>query len=354
LQITDLNYTPETVVDTTELSLAEWREFRRQGLGGSDAAAALGASPFMTARDLYYDKLNIAAAEDNEANWVALEVGRLLEDLVARIFHVKTGYRIYQIKKMFRHPLFPFMLANIDYFVELPDGETVILEIKTTNYNAKDKWWDGARETVPLNYEIQGRHYMAVMNMNRVYYCCLYGNNEDEAIIRRIDRDLAYESELIALEQWFWDEHVLARTPPDYTEDGGLVLESVNRHFGAGNQSAPETYLDRGFAENIGLYISLQQEKNILDRQAKEIESRMKRIRGVITDRMGISVSASCADGDTYWSVLNTPVLRPVIDKDNLARLRERLPEVYEEYATVSVSRRFSVKMKPAEQEAAA
>ena len=41
---------------------------------------------------------------------------------------------------------------------------------------------------------------MAVMNIDRVYFCCLYGNSEDEAIIRRIDRDMAYEEELIALD----------------------------------------------------------------------------------------------------------------------------------------------------------
>lgn len=48
-----------------------------------------------------------------------------------------------------------------------------------------------------MYYEAQGWHYMAVMNLNRVYYCCLYENNEDEVIIRRIDRDMDYELALI-------------------------------------------------------------------------------------------------------------------------------------------------------------
>ena len=53
---------------------------------------------------------------------------------VAKIFERKTGYRVYQIKKMFQHPQYPWMLADVDYFVVLPDGTTAILEIKTTNY----------------------------------------------------------------------------------------------------------------------------------------------------------------------------------------------------------------------------
>lgn len=60
------------------------------------------------------------------------KIGHLLEDLVAEIFHVKTGYKIYKIKKMFQHPVYTFMLADVDFFVTLPNGETAVLEIKTS------------------------------------------------------------------------------------------------------------------------------------------------------------------------------------------------------------------------------
>ena len=123
---------PEVLVDTAGLSEAEWLAWRRKGIGGSDAAAILGISPWRTARDLYDDKLGIASAQDDTGNWVALEMGHLLEDLVARIFSQKTGYPIFQIKKMFRSPRHPCMLADVDYFVTLPDGSTAILEIKPT------------------------------------------------------------------------------------------------------------------------------------------------------------------------------------------------------------------------------
>lgn len=129
---------PQILVETAGLSEEEWLAYRRKGIGGSDVAALLGISPWRTARDLYFDKLNIVAVEDNEDNWVALEMGHLLEPLVAKIFQHRTGYKVYQIKKMFQHPQYSWMLADVDYFVELPDGSTAILEIKTTNYNARD------------------------------------------------------------------------------------------------------------------------------------------------------------------------------------------------------------------------
>lgn len=154
---------PQILVETAGLSEEEWLAYRRKGIGGSDVAALLGISPWRTARDLYFDKLNIVAVEDNEDNWVALEMGHLLEPLVAKIFQHRTGYKIYQIKKMFQHPQYSWMLADVDYFVELPDGSTAILEIKTTNYNARDNWWLNGEETVPVYYEAQGRHYLRKM-----------------------------------------------------------------------------------------------------------------------------------------------------------------------------------------------
>ena len=47
-----VGYQPNVLADTTTLSRPEWLEYRRRGLGGSDAAAVLGISPFRTARDL--------------------------------------------------------------------------------------------------------------------------------------------------------------------------------------------------------------------------------------------------------------------------------------------------------------
>jgi putative phage-type endonuclease len=337
-------YRPLVLVDTANLPEKEWLEYRRQGIGGSDAAAVLGISPFRTARDLYYDKLNIVSPEDDMANWVAKKMGHLLEDLVAEIFCVKTGFRIYQAKKMFMHPEYRFMLADIDFFIELPDGTTAILEIKTTNYNAKDKWWYRGEEIVPAYYESQGRHYMCVMNVDQVYFCCLYGNNEDEVIIRHISRDLMYESELIALEENFWMNHVLAQVPPPYTEDGDLIEESLRRHLGAADEEAPAVVLNMGLTANLMRYLELQKEKQITDAQAKELDSRMKRLRAFILEEMGRSCTAVCESGGTNYTVTYNPVRKSEIRKEDLARLRLQLPEVYEQFVTVSESRRFYVK----------
>lgn len=50
---------PEVIVSTEGLANQDWLNYRRSGIGGSDAAAIMGASPFVTARDLFYDKKNL-------------------------------------------------------------------------------------------------------------------------------------------------------------------------------------------------------------------------------------------------------------------------------------------------------
>ncbi|MGN0494307.1 MAG: YqaJ viral recombinase family protein [Acutalibacteraceae bacterium] len=338
------DYKPGVLTETSKLSREEWLKWRRKGIGGSDAAAVLGVSPYATARDLYYDKVNIVSSSDEDSGWVQKEIGHLLEDLVAQIFSRKTGYEVFKEKKMFFHPIYPYMLADLDYLIKLPGDKTAILEIKTTNYNAKDNWWLDGKETVPVNYEIQGRHYMAVTNIDCVYYCCLYGNSEDEVIIRHIDRDFIYEEELIALEGEFWNSNVTARVPPPYLEDGDLVLESVNRHIGAPNSDAPKVKLNAKTESQVIRFLELQAEKRKLESEKKKIESEMKRLQGCILTEMGKSRNALCTlNGEPYRIEYNS-VYKPTVGKDSLFRLKEQYPEVYESFVTVAESRRFYVK----------
>lgn len=111
-------YAPQILVGTEGLPREQWLEYRRKGIGGSDAAAVLGISPFRTGRDLYYDKLNIVTADDAE-NWVQLEVGTLLEPLVAKIFAHKTGYKIYRRPFMFRHPQYYCLIVDVPHFEKI-------------------------------------------------------------------------------------------------------------------------------------------------------------------------------------------------------------------------------------------
>ena len=338
-------HSPLVLVDTEDLTREEWLDWRRRGIGGSDVSAIIGLSPFRTARDIYYDKLGIAAVEEDEGNWVAMEMGHLLEDLVAKIFERKTGLKIYQIKKMFRHPLYPFMLADVDYFITMPDGTKAILEIKTTNYNAKDHWWKDGRETVPAYYEPQGRHYMAVMDIDCVFFCCLYGNTEDETIIREIHRDIAYEEEMIFLEQEFWDRHVQKQVPPPYLEDGDVILASARQYCGRAEKEADAIVLNGAMPSTLMRYMELQEQKKQSDKYSKKLEADIQRLKAILAAEMGTSCKAVCDMGGSRYTLTYNPVRKMIVDKDNLMRLKLQYPEIYEQFVTVSEFRTFHVKV---------
>lgn len=213
-----------------------------------------------------------------------------------------------------------------------------------SSHNATENWWSNGKEIVPVYYEAQGRHYMAVMNLNHVFYCCLYGNSEQETIIRHIERDLDYENELIAIESDFWIEYVQKRIPPRYVEDGELVLESVKNHFGSADPNAPAIKLSLSGASVAAKYLELQAEKSALNTEIKKIENEMKRLQGQIVDEMGKCCSAEYSRDGTEYTITYNPVVKPVINKENLFRLQMQYPDIYEQFVTISESRRFYVK----------
>lgn len=339
-----LPYKPIVITSTEGLPREEWLAFRKTGIGGSEVAAVFGISPFGTSRDVYYDKLNIVSAFDDEANKYQKKIGTLLEDVVAEMFSEVTGYPVFKIQKMFRSREHYFMLADVDFFVLLPDGNFAILECKTTSPDATEKWWNGSVPAIPLNYQFQGRQYMSVMHIGKVFYACLHGNSESYLIIRELDRDLEIESEMIMIEQHFWENHVLVQVPPPYIEEGDLIIESVRRHFGFADTTAPPILLDTGTAGYVQRYLDLQNQKTTAEFTAKQIESELQRMKGLIIAEMGISCMATCSLEGAPYQVTYNPVRKPMVSKENLVRLQAQHPDIYDEYVTVSESRRFYVK----------
>lgn len=347
-----LDYQPQVLVNTSSLSREEWLEYRRRGIGGSDVAAVFGLSPYLTARDLYYDKIGVATPIDDEGNWVQLEVGKLLEELVAKIFSLKIGRPVYKIQEMFYHPQYPFMLADVDFFVDMPNNQTAILETKTTHYNNRSQWWDGESGIVPKHYELQVRHYMSVLNLNLAFTCCLYANSEDDVVIRRLERDMDMEQEMIYLEKIFWENHVQTRVQPPYTECGDLVLQSVERQMAIAEPIDTMAMLDTRMQTIIERYMALQKQKDSLSLQMKAVENAMKKLKATILMEMGSNCKAACG-ADSSYIISNTPTARTTINKENLERLRLLRPDIYEEYATTSTGHRFSVKTVKPEKAAA-
>lgn len=130
----------EVIVDTAFLSIPEWEAIRTIGIGGSDAAIALGVSPYRTELELYYDKhcipeeLDIEKNEDKKGKEFIFSYGHKVESLVIETFCNITGAKVIPETRMFRKKSMPYITANIDAIVEMPDGRIFVFEAKTTTF----------------------------------------------------------------------------------------------------------------------------------------------------------------------------------------------------------------------------
>ncbi|MDP3766551.1 MAG: YqaJ viral recombinase family protein, partial [Dehalococcoidia bacterium] len=71
---------------------AAWLAARRAGIGGTDAAAILGLSPFRTPLDVYLDKTG--AAQDERTETQPMRWGKALEPVIAEAVEERIGRHV--------------------------------------------------------------------------------------------------------------------------------------------------------------------------------------------------------------------------------------------------------------------
>ena len=302
-------------MDTREIAREDWLAARRNGIGGSDAAAIMGASQWASPLSVYVDKIGLAPEKETSE---AMRQGTDFESYVADRFTEETGIRLRRMNRMLQHPKYPWMLADIDRDVV---GEEAGFEAKTTSvYNKCD--FEGGE--VPLTYQWQCQHYMAVTGMPVWYLAVLVLGKAFH--IFRIDRDEALISSLVAAEKDFWQQHVEKRIPPfpigaDSDDDAIAAIYPDGRDGASMDLFELENELD--------MLDLLKADKRLLEQRISENEEKIKLALG------------ECESGASVrWKVFWKNSMRTVIDTK---RLRAEMPDVAERYSTISNTRTFRV-----------
>ena len=178
-----------------------WLELRRSGIGGSDAASALGLSPWRSAYELYLDKLGeLEAKPPNDSMlW-----GVRLEPLVLQEYANRTGRRVVRPRTTFRSERHAFMLANLDGI-----ADDRLVEAKTAR--SGDGWGESGSDEIPLAYLLQVQHYMAVTLKPVTDVAVLIGGVDFRLYEIPADREM--QELLVEEEAAFW-ERVRRRDPP--------------------------------------------------------------------------------------------------------------------------------------------
>jgi putative phage-type endonuclease len=215
------------LVKTQELSRDDWLAVRRTGIGGSDAAAAVGLNPYMSPLELWLDKTGRAdglTRPDPDDTTSPTYWGTLLEPIVAASYTKQTGNRVRRINAVLRHPTIPFMLANLDR--EILGARVQILECKTAGEFGARLW----RDDVPEYVQLQVQHQLAVTGKQAAHVAVLLCGQALE--VHRIERDDGLIARLIELEARFW-QYVETDTPPP--ADGSESADRALRHLYPGH-----------------------------------------------------------------------------------------------------------------------
>lgn len=261
------------LIDTRKIERADWLEVRKTGIGGSDAAAAVGLSPYKSPLELWMEKTGRGAAPpkpDPKDTTHPTYWGTFVEPIVAAAYTQQTGNRVRKVNAVLQHPQFPFMLANLDREV-IGTPLVQILECKTAGEFGARLWQDGVPEYVLL----QVQHQLAVTGKLAADVAVLICGQRLE--VHHIKRDGDLISRLITLEARFW-QYVTSDTPPP--ADGSESADRALRVLHPGNASAMDFCDDCTLSAFFADLVNLRADIKVREEQAERLKQRIQQAMG--------------------------------------------------------------------------
>lgn len=309
----------DVMKSTKKMTKEEWLNFRNKGIGGSDVATICGLNKYKSPLQLWLEKTEqVEPLEAGEAAYF----GTLLEPIIREEFARRSGLKVDIINSMLKHPIFDFMLANVDGVVIDQDNSKAIFEAKTASVFKSEQWEDNK---IPEEYMLQIQHYMAVTGFSKTYIACLIGGNK--FIYKEIKRDDELIDMIIQLEFNFW-ECVKNNVPPkiDGSESSSDLM---SRLYPNANKDRSIILPDEA-QQLVEQYNSSKEQEKLFSEKKEEAANMLKQMIG--DNEVGV-----INDIKVSWKNVITERL-------DTKKLKAEKPEIYGEYVSSSSSRRFSIK----------
>lgn len=260
------------LVETKSLSREDWLSVRKNGIGGSDAAAAVGLSPYMSPLELFLIKTGRDAdlpKPDSNDTTEPVYWGTLLEPIVAASYTKQTGNRVRRVNAVLQHPTIPFMLANIDREVVGNRG-VQLLECKSAGEFGARLWRDG----VPEYVQLQVQHQLAVTGRQAADVAVLLCGQKLE--VHRVVRDDGLIARLIELEAAFW-RYVEADMPPpaDGSESADRALRCLYPGAGGTVDFTDDRSLSSTFSDLVAVRAEIESHQAVESKLKQTIQQAM-------------------------------------------------------------------------------
>ena len=306
------------LASTADLPYEDWLEYRKQGIGGSDASVVCGINRYKSPVELWMEKTNqLPYQEAGEAAYW----GTQLEAIVRSEFTKRTGIEVETVKQLLQSADNPFMLANVDGVCEHPDFGTCIFEAKTATAYKTGEWEDA----VPDEYALQIQHYMAVTGCKAAYIAVLIGGNTFKW--KLVERDDELISMLIPFEAVFW-QHVQNLTPPPL--DGSEASKQFLSERFPNSVPQSQIALPPSAAELLAQYDEACEQLDIATERKQKAENLLKQM-------LGENESGTVGDKIITWKSVSQERL-------DSKTLKAEHPTLYQKYTNKISYRRFTIK----------
>ncbi len=223
----------------------DWLEWRRSGIGGSDAPVVAGVSPWSTRLELFLEK-KARLPEKPASHRMRLGLG--LEPLIAAIFIQRTGVTYIGHQEVIRNTKYPWMIATLDCVTSAKE----IVELKLVCPNSRKSLPEsGYADGLPEYWTIQGNHQAITGDRDHVTFAALVLTEEDllgiasfianghkqndipalmpdlDLRIYDVEASAALRDPLIGLESEFWQYVIRDEPPPELQAHDAATLASL-------------------------------------------------------------------------------------------------------------------------------
>ncbi len=262
---------------------AEQRIARRAGIGGSDAAkVVLGADDFGTALDVYASKV----LDLPEEKGGAMNAGNHLEAAIRAMTAESLGMAIVEAPKTYIHPTRPYMLAHLDGLTA--DGGN--LEAKALDWRKAKALGEPGTDFCLKHHFVQAQHQMEVTGLPWTYVSYLVSAFDLRVFV--VERDPAIGRAIADAEEKFWNEHVLARIPPD-----GDVRSQLAFNAARWPKATGETLIVSPGSAAEGALIELREAKAAAKAAKQQVDAARVRVENI----MGSAPRIEAAWGKATW-----------------------------------------------------
>lgn len=190
---------------------AKWLEERKNGIGGSDAAAIMGVSPYMDTITLW--EIKTGKRQEPEVSNPYVQYGIEAEAHIAALFALNNPTLFVHTSEyeILTHAEYGFICGTLDGEFTDTEGNKGVLEVKTSRIlsgQMRAKW----DNRIPQHYYIQILHYLLVTGYKMAALQAYLLTNLDNRNVMGETREYWIDADtikddldsLLERELWFW------------------------------------------------------------------------------------------------------------------------------------------------------